>query len=178
MIGRVEYGHKNNMVGLEVLKRLRQTLKSASLTVMGNGPDMKHFLNRTKEMGLADAVHFRNWESNPWRYVPRGAIVLIPSLFESFCLVAREAMLCGVKMVLSPLPVFFEWIPSDLIARDFSTGAFIEKIEEVSAMSDESILALYAQVLDKFSEQVFVAKFLSILQFPREQSHHIQAVRR
>jgi glycosyltransferase involved in cell wall biosynthesis len=96
--------------------------------------------------------------------VPRDAIVLIPSFWESFSLVAKEAMLCGIKMVLSPIPVFVEWIPGELIAGDFSAKAFAEKIEEVSAMSHERLLALYAPVLDKLSEGAFVSKFLSILQ--------------
>lgn len=163
MIGRVEYGHKNNLAGLEVLKHLRQQGKCASLTVVGGGPDMEDLLRVTKESDLSDAVRFHSWESNPWKSVPQNAIVLIPSFWESFCLVAKEAMLCGIKIVLSPIPVFVEWIPNELIAQDFSAAAFAEKIEEVSAMSHERLLALYAPVLDGLSEEAFVAKFFSIL---------------
>src|ERR1017187_907478 len=105
--------------------------------IVGSGPDMDDLVLVTKESDLSDAVHFRSWESNPWGSVPQNAIVLIPSFWESFCLVAKEAMLCGIKMVLSPIPVFVEWIPNELIARDFSAEAFAEKIEEVSAMSHE-----------------------------------------
>jgi hypothetical protein len=164
MVGRVEFGHKNNLAGLEVLKHQLLKKKNASLTIVGDGPDLDSLLNATKHSGFSDNVHFRNWESNPWKAVPQGAIVLIPSLWESFCLVAREVMLCGIRLVVSPIPVFYEWIPRELIARDFTTEAFAEKVEEVAAMSDERLLALYAPVLDKLTEEAFVAKFLSISQ--------------
>jgi glycosyltransferase involved in cell wall biosynthesis len=162
MVGRVEFGHKNNLAGLEVLKHLLLKKKDASLTIVGDGPDLDSLLNATKESGLSSDVHFRNWESNPWKAVPQGAIVLIPSLWESFCLVAREAMLCGTRIVVSPIPVFFEWIPKELIARDFTTEASTEKVEEVIAMSRERLQALYAPVLDMLTEEAFVAKFQSI----------------
>jgi glycosyltransferase involved in cell wall biosynthesis len=163
MIGRVEYGHKNNLAGLEVLKYMTERRKDASLTIVGNGPDMERFLSDTKRLGLAQVVHPRDWESNPWESVPRSAIVFIPSRFESFCLVAREAMLRGIRVVLSPLPVFFEWIPSELIARVCTTEAFAEKIEELSVMSREHLLALYSTVLDRYTEEAFATKFMSIL---------------
>lgn len=40
----------------------------------------------------------------------------------------------------------------------------LEKIEEITAMSQERVLALYAPALNKFTEEAFVAKFQTILQ--------------
>jgi len=164
MIGRVEFGHKNNLAGLEVLKHLRCQQKTASLTVVGNGPDMELFWNATNELGLSDFVRFKKWEKNPWGSVPESAIVLIPSFFEGMPLVATEAMLQGGRLVTSPIAAFVEGIPNEMIARDFSTEAFVEKIEEITAMSQERVLALYAPALNKFTEEAFVAKFQTILQ--------------
>jgi len=164
MIGRVEYSQKNNLAGLEVLKELRMQGKSACLTVVGDGVDMAHFRISTQKMGLSEFVHFRGWQQNPWELVPDNAIILIPSFFESFCLVAREAMLYGARMVVSPLPVFFEWIPGELIAPDFSAEAFANKVEEVSSMSRERMRIFYTEALQMFTEDAFVAKFESLMQ--------------
>ena len=173
MINRMDYKHKNNLAGLEVLKHLHDLGKPACLTVVGDGPDMAHFRSSTQELGLSGFVRFKGWQENPWESVPDNAIVLIPSFFESFCLVAREAMLYGARMVLSPLPVFFEWIPSKLIARDFSAEAFVEEIEEVFSMSRERVLALYTEALRKFTEEAFVVKFESFLQAATAEEHQL-----
>jgi glycosyltransferase involved in cell wall biosynthesis len=170
MIGRLAYGHKNNLAGLEILRVLQEEKKRASLTVVLDSRGVEDFQSRVRESGLADSVHIRNWEADPWRSVPPDAIVLIPSFYESFCLVAREAMYHGLKMVVSPIPVFFEWIPSELIARDFKAETFAEKIKAVSAMSPDQILALYKPVLEKLTEEAFVAKLLSLI---REESTQI-----
>ena len=163
MINRVEYVQKNNLAGLQVLELLRSRNKDARLTVIGDGPDMEEFRNSTHDLGLDAFVTFLGWQKDPWKLVPGGAIVFIPSYFESMSLVAREAMLYGVRMVLSPLPVFFEGMPRDLIARDFSDHAFAAKIEEVHSMSDERIRALYQKAIERFSDEAFISKFESFL---------------
>ncbi len=164
MIGRVQYVHKNNLVVLQVLAHLlRQHQKAVRLTVVGDGPDMLSFRKTTKDLGLADFVHFVGWNKNPWKSISADAIVIIPSFYEGMPLVATEAMLHAVRIVASPIPAFTEGIPNELIARDFSIGAFAEKVEEVSAMSHDRLLALYAMSLRKFTEEAFVKKFLSIL---------------
>lgn len=164
MIGRVEYAQKNSLAGLEVLRQLLTQGKDAHLTVIGDGPDLAHFRNTVEDLGLSDSVNMMGWVKDLWQSVPDSAIVLIPSFFETVCLVALEAMLNGVRMVLGPVPAFFELMPNELIALSFSTEVFVEKVEEVSLMSCERVLVLYAEALRKFTEEAFVAKFESILQ--------------
>jgi glycosyltransferase involved in cell wall biosynthesis len=134
---------------------------------------MAHFRYSIEEMGFSDYVTFKGWVKSPWESIPDNAIVLIPSFFESFCLVAREAMHYGARMVLSPLSVFFEWIPSELIALDFSAEAFVDKVEEVSSMSRERVLTLYAEALQEFTEEAFVAKFESILRAATNEGYQL-----
>lgn len=164
MIGRVEYASKNNMAALHVLAHLLEQERSARLTVVGNGPDLASFREATRNFGLEGHVRFVDWEENPWKLVPARAIVLIPSFYEGMPLVATEAMLHGIRIVASPIPAFAEGIPNELIADAFSTEAFADKIEEVAAINQERLIALYATVLDKFTAQAFVTKFQSILQ--------------
>jgi glycosyltransferase involved in cell wall biosynthesis len=164
MIGRLSYGHKNNLAGLDVLRVLQAEDRDVSLTAVLDSRGVEEFQSRVRESGLADSVSLRSWETDPWKSVPPDAIVLIPSFYESFCLVAREAMYHGLKMVVSPIPVFFEWIPNELIARDFQPKTFAEKVKAVSAMTRDQIVALYEPVLEKLTEEAFVAKFLSLIQ--------------
>jgi glycosyltransferase involved in cell wall biosynthesis len=169
MINRVEYAQKNNLAGLTVLRLLKNRNIGAHLNVIGDGPDTIRFGSSIDEFGLAECVTFHGWRKDPWKMVPGDAVIFIPSFFESMSLVAREAMLYGVKMVLSPLPVFLEAMPGDLIAGEFSDESFADKIGEVHSMSRERILDIYKKALEKFSDETFVAKFESLLQAESEE---------
>ena len=161
MIGRVEYGHKYNEVALDVLQKLIQSGRKAHLTVVGDGPDSDDFRQRVVKANLAEHVAMLGWQTAPWEQVPPDAIIFIPSVYESMSLVAREAMIRGLRLAASPIPVFLEWIPHELLAADFTSASFTAKILEVEAMNHQEILALYASALARFSDTLFVRSFFS-----------------
>lgn len=161
MIGRVQYGHKNNPAALETVRVLLDAGKKVTLTVVGDGPDLENFKSRASTLGIAGAIAFLGWKTDPWQTVPKHAIVLIPSFYETMCLVAMEAMIRGIRLVGSPIPVFHEWIPPCLIADDFSAQAFAGKILDVQSLNKEDLLAMYAASLMKFSDALFVESFMA-----------------
>ncbi len=162
MIGRVEYGHKNNEVALEVLTRLITSGREAHLTVVGDGPDMEDFRRRVAEAGLTEQVTMLGWQTYPWEQVPSNAIIFIPSVYESMSLVAREAMIRGLRVVASPIPVFLEWIPHALLAKDFSATSFTEKVREIETMGHDERLTTYSVALARFSDELLLSTFYSI----------------
>jgi glycosyltransferase involved in cell wall biosynthesis len=161
MIGRIEYGHKNNLVALDVLETLHSAGKDANLTVLGDGPDLADFKLQSSMRGVAKRIRFLGWKTDPWKTVPRDALVFIPSLYESMSLVAREAMIRGICLVCSPIPVFQEWIPIRLIADSFSAQAFADKIIDVQSLKKEELLEIYSVALTKFSDDIFVRQFMA-----------------
>lgn len=162
IIGRVEYVHKNNIAAVEIMKRLRERNVSVCLSVVGEGPDLEHLKRSVRVFKLGEWVAFHGWQSNPWTLIPKEAIVLLPSHYEGMPLVATEAMMRGIRIVTSPLAVFYEGVPHEMIARAFSTEAFMEKIADVSSMDDTRVRSLYSEALMKFSENSFVTKFESL----------------
>jgi glycosyltransferase involved in cell wall biosynthesis len=160
MIGRVEYGHKNNLAALDALEILNDAGRDVSLTVVGDGPDMADFVARSRALGVAGKIKFLGWRVDPWETVPKNAMIFIPSTYESMSLVAREAMMKGIRLTASPIPVFHEWIPGRLIADDFSVRAFAEKVVDVQSLSKGDLLSLYATALGKFSDRIFVESFM------------------
>lgn len=163
MIGRLDYAHKNNLVVLEVLRLLCARGQSARLTVVGDGPDMASFRSSACEQGLSGLITFVGWKKDPWQSVPNDAVVLIPSLFEAMPMVATEAMLRGIRIATSPIPAFEEGSPQQVIAASLSPQDFASKVEEVSAMPRETIIALYGEALKKFTEEAFAEKFGHLL---------------
>ena len=66
------------------------------LLLMGDGPEMPGILERVAAAGLQDKVDFLGQVDNLEEILPVGDLLLLPSLHESFGLVALEAMACGV----------------------------------------------------------------------------------
>lgn len=160
LIGRIEYGHKNSQVALDILQILIGQGKEVTLTVVGDGPDNQDFRDRTAASSFADKVTFLGWRKDPWQAVPANAMVFIPSLYESMSLVAREAMMRRIRLVASPIAVFREWIPAAFLAADFQPQTFVAKILEVEAMQDTAVDSLYTGALSRFSDALFRESFL------------------
>lgn len=166
MIGRVEYGHKNNLAALEVLALLDQQGRQATLTICGGGPDLIDLMRRVHNSGLREKVTFIGWSKCPWKDVPRDAIIFMPSIFEGHSLVAREALLNGVRLVASPIPSFFEAIPHKLIADAFTAEAFARRIIEVRDTTRSDLSLLYETTLAKYPESAFVESILRLSEMP------------
>lgn len=63
-----------------------------------------------EELGLADSVDLRSWVSNEeleWLYVHASAL-MVPNYCDGFCLPALEAMLVGLPVLMSDIPVYHE----------------------------------------------------------------------
>jgi glycosyltransferase involved in cell wall biosynthesis len=165
MIGRIEYGHKNNRVAIDALKALLDMGVPARLSVVGDGPDRERLLTDIRELQIMEAVDYLGWRDNPWRDLPRGAIVLVPSRWEAFSLVAMEALLREVKLVLSPIRAFLEVYPTEVIAEESTGPAFSRRALEVAAMGEEELQKLYAGALEQYSPAHFARRLLMLIDY-------------
>ena len=91
------------------------------LLLAGDGPERAALAARAAAHGVGTRVHFEGHvERTVLASLVRGAaVVAIPSRFEGFSLVCREAMQAGAPIVASALPVF----PPEL--RDGETGLLV-----------------------------------------------------
>ncbi len=162
MIGNVFQGHKNHRAALDLLEHLARIGHPATLTVAGAGPDLKSFQDEALRRDLAGHITYPGWVAKPCAMVPKQAIVFIPSFHETMNLVAREAMLHGLRLVVSPIPVFYEWVPKTLIAKDFSSSAFAACILAVRGIGAADLAELYQGTLAQFSDELFLEKLLRL----------------
>lgn len=160
MIGAISQGHKNNRAALDTLEVLEKQGYTAGLTVAGDGPDFSAFQEEANRRGLSSQISYLGWVANPCDMVPRDAVILIPSFHETMNIVAREAMRNGLRLAVSPIPIFHEWIPGPLIASSFSPESFAAKIMEVRQMRPDDLGTLYDNALAQFSDKIFIDDFL------------------
>lgn len=166
MIGRVEFGTKNNIAAIDAFRALKRRGFAASLNIVGDGPDLGKLRNIASDLLSSGGLICLGWSTNPWVAVASEDIVLIPSLSEGMPLVAIEAMLKGIRIVTSPLPMFYEGVPRQFIAGGFSGESLARQIELVIRMSKSEVVALYSKSLVKFSESTFLPTFTNLSALP------------
>ena len=91
---------KNLPAVLDVFHEVR-TQVAARLLLVGEGPEMPAVRERVNELGLSDDVIFLGHLDELQCVLPVADVLLLPSLHESFGLVALEAMACGVIPVVT-----------------------------------------------------------------------------
>ncbi len=86
---------KNVPAVIEVFERVRHR-HAARLLLVGDGPELKGIRRLVKEKGLEAHTLFLGPSESLEEILPVADLLLLPSLHESFGLVALEAMACGV----------------------------------------------------------------------------------
>jgi len=69
------------------------------LIILGDGPERSFLLKTVKSLGLEGLVDFPGFQENPYAWIAKADILVLPSMEESFGLVLLESMVCGVPVV-------------------------------------------------------------------------------
>jgi N-acetyl-alpha-D-glucosaminyl L-malate synthase BshA len=83
---------------IDIFARVHEKLASR-LMFVGEGPELTKAVNRVKELGLTDRVHYLGKQNNIAEIITMADLLLLPSEKESFGLVALEAMAGGVPTI-------------------------------------------------------------------------------
>ncbi len=89
---------KNIAFLIDVFAAVRRELP-ARLVLLGEGPEVVPAKRQVDALGLHDAVSFLGNQEAIEELLPLADVFLLPSLHESFGLVAREAMSCGAPVI-------------------------------------------------------------------------------
>ncbi|AKI96527.1 glycosyltransferase [Kosmotoga pacifica] len=84
---------------IRAFKRVRKKFPEAKLIILGKGSLKNRLIKLTKELELADAVHFQGFQRNPFSYIARSDVFVLSSLYEGFANVIVESMACGTPVI-------------------------------------------------------------------------------
>ena len=82
---------------LRVFLKLHAKIPSV-LLLIGEGPDIEAAKKLAKSMKKQESIHFIGRVKNPYNYLQIADALLVTSSYESFCLVALEALASGVPV--------------------------------------------------------------------------------
>lgn len=103
---------KNHKKLISIFEEIIKIKPNATLLLVGDGPLKKEIVDNVKKRGLSEYSVFVDYVDNPEDYLQAMDIMIIPSLFEGFCLVALEAQVSGLPIIAS------ERVPDEAIVTD------------------------------------------------------------
>lgn len=89
---------------LDAMPMVGASSPDADLTVLGEGPLKPDLLAQREALGLIGAVHLPGFQPNPYPYFKHADLLVLPSRWEGFGLVAIEALAVGTPVVATDCP--------------------------------------------------------------------------
>lgn len=83
---------------------VQKTRKNVGLLILGEGPLEKTLRNLVETLEIQDKVYFTGYTNNPYKYVSRADVFVMPSLNEGFPNALAEAMCLGKSCIATDFP--------------------------------------------------------------------------
>ena len=111
IIGRIEFWQKRHDLAVQALSIARARGLRAHLLVVGSGPDEQTLRAQVAALGLADAVHWRSWQTDVTSFYAACDALVLPSRYEGVPLVMLEAMYAGRKILAANVDGMADMLP-------------------------------------------------------------------
>lgn len=141
----------------------------AHLWVVGDGPERERLLALTRELQIGHSCTFLGERLNGIEYIAAADIVAMTTMYESFGLVALEAMACGVPVVANQVAGVEDTVrndidgylvpPGDIDAFADALLTLIEHPERRNEMGENGRVRAR-----EFSKRVVMPHYLSLIQ--------------
>jgi glycosyltransferase involved in cell wall biosynthesis len=161
---------KGHIVLLRAVAALgRRSAALLHLTLVGSGPERGVLEVATSQLGIRDRVEFvdRLTGDSLVRAFQAADLFVLPSLVETFGVVAAEAMACGTPVVVtrSGGPEWFVTKKTGLVvepgAQDALAGAISAAIDRLDSFDP---LEIRREILDRFGVGAFVRDMAEVYQ--------------
>jgi len=86
---------------IRAFKKVKEEITNIKLIILGKG-ELEDYLKKLAcEMDLEKDVYFLGFQKNPFKFISKSKIFVLPSLYEGFPNALVEAMTCGIPVISS-----------------------------------------------------------------------------
>jgi glycosyltransferase involved in cell wall biosynthesis len=126
--------HKDTETAVRAIARLKQSGLSVGLDVYGEGPLRSHLEDLIVSLGVSDLVILHGRTETPTECYHRALAVIVPSIVESFGLVALEAMAAGTPVIVSAAGGLVEIVEDNISGLHFETSNSDDLAEKIAIL--------------------------------------------
>jgi glycosyltransferase involved in cell wall biosynthesis len=154
---------------LVAMPTVREHFPQVSLSILGEGPLRADLTEQARGLGLMEAVRFPGFQENPWRFMRRADLFVLPSRYEGLPNAVLEALVLGKRVVATDCPGGIQEIQecSDLvvIVPPEDPRALAEAIVAAckAARLDQGPPQATTEALSKFSVSQIVGEYSKLL---------------
>lgn len=162
-IGRLSYekGYDRVILALKKLGEEYEDLEAKlTINVIGDGEERASLETMSKEYGLENIINFLGRDNNPYKYIQKHDMVLIPSRYEAYCIVMIEALINKVPLLTTEVASVKE------ITHDGEYGIITKNSEEGIYNSLKQLIdnkAIITKYKENVSEYSYTNKNKSII---------------
>jgi glycosyltransferase involved in cell wall biosynthesis len=127
--GRLEYQKAHEVLIRAYAKS--EVWRSHALVILGKGSRLNELHRLAAQLGVGEYVRFIGFVANPYAWMARADLFVLPSRWEGFPTVAAEAMACGAPLLVSDC----KFGPRDVLEPGVS-GSLVP-VDDVDALSGE-----------------------------------------
>ncbi|MED5446721.1 MAG: glycosyltransferase family 4 protein [Planctomycetota bacterium] len=155
---------------LPIFARLRSSHPNWHLVLLGEGDERARLETQVRDLGLQQHVSLPGWVADVEGALSRSDLFVLPSRYEGFGNVVAEALACGVPVVTMDCPSGPGEIVragvDGLIVPAEDTARLEQALDRVmgDAQLRDQFSARGPEVLERFSEQKFLAQWDAVLE--------------
>ncbi len=89
---------------IRAFTEIKKSMPGVKLLILGEGELRPYLEKMVLDLGLKDDVIMPGFKNNPFKYINRSSVFVLPSLFEGFPNALVEAMACEVPVIAADCP--------------------------------------------------------------------------
>jgi len=142
---------KNHITLLKAFNKIHSNI-DCNLYIIGEGSERRNLEKFIKNNNIDDKVKLLGYQNNPWKFLSKSNLFVLPSIWEGFGNVIVESMLIGIPVISSDCPSGpREILNNGKSGKLFQVGDYnhLANIIEEIISSDNSELINYAKLRSK-----------------------------
>lgn len=164
MVGRIEFWQKRHDLAVQALAMARARGARVQLLVVGSGPDEAALRERVAALGLADAVHWRAWQTDVSPFYAACDALLLPSRYEGVPLVMLEAMCANRRILAANVDGMADMLPAAWTFPSGDVQALVELLCAPGSAADAGHLQRHRELMaGPFTLAAFGTRFLQVI---------------